>query len=242
PIREYDTRRTGDLVSRAGSDTTLLYAVMTQGLVDAVGGVLIFIGALIAMLILDPVLLGLTVLVIGASIAVVGGLSGRIRRASQEQQEKVGDLAAAVERALSAIRTIRAAGATARENTVIDGSARSAWEKGIKVANVSAFVVPVAGIALQVSLITVLGVGGFRVAAGDTTIAELVMFVFFLFMLISPLGLAFGAITSVSQALGALGRIQEIIDLPSETDEDAAATPLAAIESGDAITFDGVHF
>ncbi|MBF0673381.1 MAG: ABC transporter ATP-binding protein [Salinibacterium sp.] len=242
PIREYDTRRTGDLVSRVGSDTTLLYAVMTQGLVDAIGGVLIFIGALIAMLILDPVLLGLTVLVIGVSIAVVGGLSGRIRRASQQQQEKVGDLAAAVERALSAIRTIRAAGATERENETIDGNARAAWSKGIKVANVSAFVVPVAGIALQVSLITVLGIGGFRVAAGETSIAELVMFVFFLFMLISPLGLAFGAVTSVSQALGALGRIQEIIDLPSERDEDAAAAPLPPVATDDAITFDHVHF
>jgi ATP-binding cassette subfamily B protein len=64
PISEFDTRRTGDLVSRVGSDTTLLYAVMTQGLVDAVGGVLLFVGSLIAMLIIDPVLLGLTLLVI----------------------------------------------------------------------------------------------------------------------------------------------------------------------------------
>ena len=36
--REFDTRRTGDLVSRVGTDTTLLYAVLTQGLVDALGG------------------------------------------------------------------------------------------------------------------------------------------------------------------------------------------------------------
>jgi hypothetical protein len=31
-------RRTGDLVSRVGSDTTLLRAVLTQGLVEAIGG------------------------------------------------------------------------------------------------------------------------------------------------------------------------------------------------------------
>ena len=41
PIGEYDTRRTGDLVSRVGSDTTLLRTVVTSGLVDAVAGVLI---------------------------------------------------------------------------------------------------------------------------------------------------------------------------------------------------------
>ena len=38
PISEFDTRRTGDLVSRVGSDTTLLRAVLTQGLVEAIGG------------------------------------------------------------------------------------------------------------------------------------------------------------------------------------------------------------
>ena len=31
PISEFDTRRTGDLVSRVGTDTTLLHAVLTQG-------------------------------------------------------------------------------------------------------------------------------------------------------------------------------------------------------------------
>ncbi len=36
-------RRTGDLVSRVGSDTTLLRAVLTQGLVEAIGGALTFI-------------------------------------------------------------------------------------------------------------------------------------------------------------------------------------------------------
>ncbi len=59
PISEFDARRTGDLVSRVGTDTTLLYAVLTQGLADAVGNGLVFVGALVAMAVIDPVLLGL---------------------------------------------------------------------------------------------------------------------------------------------------------------------------------------
>ncbi|MHA6667272.1 ABC transporter ATP-binding protein [Homoserinimonas sp. A447] len=242
PISEFDTRRTGDLVSRVGSDTTLLYAVMTQGLVDAVGGVLLFVGSLIAMLIIDPVLLGLTLLVIALSVVVVVSLSGKIRVASQRQQKKVGDLAAAVERAVSAIRTVRAAGATERETATIDEEARGAWSMGIRVAKISALVVPVAGISMQVSFLTVLGVGGFRVASGAIDIASLVAFILFLFMMIMPLGQAFGAITSVNQALGALGRIQEIIDIPSEDEADAAVTPSPSVETTDAITFENVEF
>jgi ABC-type multidrug transport system fused ATPase/permease subunit len=242
PISEFDTRRTGDLVSRVGSDTTLLYAVLTQGLVDAIGGALIFLGALIAMLVIDPVLLGLTVLVIAVSVVTVVLLSGRVRVASRKQQEKVGDLAASVERALGAIRTVRASNATDRETAAIEKDAKGAWEMGIQVAKISALVVPIAGIALQVSLLVVLGVGGFRVASGAITIANLVAFIFFLFMLIMPLGQAFGAITSVNQALGALGRIQEIVTLPSEAELDGAIEPAAPMPSDSAISFHDVVF
>jgi len=242
PISEFDTRRTGDLVSRVGADTTLLYAVITQGLVDAIGGALLFVGSLVAMLVIDPVLLGLTVAVILIAIVTVTSLSGRIRVASRKQQEKVGDLAAAVERAISAIRTVRASNATEREIVAIEGEATGAWTQGIKVAKISALIVPIAGIALQVSLLVVLGVGGFRVASGAITIANLIAFILFLFMLIMPLGQAFGALNSVNQALGALGRIQEIIGLPGETERDAAIEPAAAVQTEAAISFDDVVF
>lgn len=247
PISEFDTRRTGDLVSRVGSDTTLLRAVLTQGLIEAVGGTITFIGALIAMLIIDPVLLGLTSLVIAVSIVVVTLLSGRIRVASQRAQTKVGDLAASVERAISAVRTVRASNATEREVASVDKDATGAWEMGIQVARISALVVPVAGIALQVSFLVVLGVGGFRVASGAITVASLVTFILFLFMMVMPLGQAFGAISATNQALGALGRIQEIIDLPLEDSADAAiaasvTTPGIASPDAAAVEFDGVVF
>jgi ABC-type multidrug transport system fused ATPase/permease subunit len=244
PIREFDTRRTGDLVSRVGSDTTLLRAVLTQGLVGAIGGAITFVGAIVAMLIIDPVLLGLTVLVVGVSIVTVILLSRRIRVASRKAQERVGDLAAAVERGISAIRTVRAANATDREIAAIDENTDGAWRMGISVAKISALVVPISGIALQVSFLIVLGVGGFRVASGAITVGNLIAFILFLFLMIFPLGQAFGAITSVNQALGALGRIQEIVAIPSEdaTDAEVAKLAVAPIEADAAISFEGVEF
>lgn len=251
PIAEFDTRRTGDLVSRVGSDTTMLRAVLTQGLVEAIGGTVTFIGALIAMLVIDPVLLGLTVLVIAIAITTVTLLSRRVRDASHQAQEKVGAVAAAVERAISSVRTIRAAGATDREIAAVDDEAEGAWRMGVKVAKISALIVPIAGIAMQVSFLVVLGVGGYRVASGAITVANLVAFILFLFMMILPLGQAFGAITSVNQALGALGRIQEILDLPDEDAHDRQLAPLALmvgeangglLPDAAAIAFDDVHF
>ena len=246
PTSEFDARRTGDLVSRVGTDTTLLYAVLTQGLADAVGSAVLFVGALIAMLVIDPVLLLLIAIVIGVSVVVVVALSGRIRTASTAQQQKVGELASGVERAVGSIRTIRASGATERETAAVSQTADEAYGIGVRIAKISSLVVPVAGIALQLSLIVVLGVGGFRVAAGALSIASLIAFIMFLFLLVMPLATTFGAITSVNQALGALGRIQEVLDLPTETQDDAriaADLPrIGADPDAAALEFRDVHF
>ncbi|PPF20490.1 ABC transporter ATP-binding protein [Rathayibacter sp. AY1A7] len=242
PIREFDARRTGDLVSRVGSDSTLLRAVLTQGLVDSIAGSLVFVGAIIAMAVIDWVLLLIIVAVVAVALGLALTLGRGIRTASRKAQEKVGDLAAAVERAISAVRTIRAAGATDREIAVVDQHATEAYRLGIRVAHVSALVVPVAGIAMQVAFLAVLGVGGYRVASGAIDIAQLVSFILFLFMMVMPLGNFIGAITSVNSALGALGRIQEIIDLPIEGDGDASAGGLGAGVAEEAISFEDVVF
>ena len=250
PISQFDRRRTGDLVSRVGSDTTLLRAVLTQGLVEAISGMLVFVGALIGMLVIDPALFGITFGVIVIALVVVVIVSGRIRPAVARAQEKVGDLAAQVDRSITSIRTIRAAGAAEREQQTTEDHATEAYVLGVKVAKISAFIVPVSFLAMQISFLVVLGLGGYRVATGAITIAQLVTFIIFLFLMIMPLGQAFGAITAINQALGALGRIQEISALPSETDEDAERSPLGRIvpladaeqRNAAAIRFDDVHF
>ncbi|WP_053351268.1 ABC transporter ATP-binding protein [Leucobacter musarum] len=250
PISQFDRRRTGDLVSRVGSDTTLLRAVLTQGLVEAISGLLIFVGALVGMLVIDPALFGITFSVIAVALVVVVAVSSRIRPAVARAQEKVGDLAAQVDRSISSIRTIRAAGAADREQAATERDATEAYVLGVKVARISAFIVPVSFLALQLSFLVVLGLGGYRVATGAITIAQLVTFIIFLFLMVTPLGQAFGAIAAINQALGALGRIQEIAGLETETEHDAERSPAGRLvpldeacdDTAPAIELRDVHF
>ena len=243
PIPEYDLRRTGDLVSRVSSDTTLLRAVLTQGLVDAAGGVLIFVGSVIAMAIIDPVLLGLTLLMISIAVASIGFSARKIRSATTKAQERVGDMSASVERALSAVRTIRAASAETRESQQIADDAREAYIQGVKIAKINAGVTPIGGLAANGAFIAVLGVGGYRVASGETPVASLVTFILLMFLMIRPVGQAFGAYSSVQTGLGALARIQEVLDLPLEdTDAERKETPKRKAVNTTAIEFKKVTF
>jgi ABC-type multidrug transport system fused ATPase/permease subunit len=240
PIYEYDQRRVGDLVSRAGSDSTLLRAVLTQGLVEAVGGAFLFLGALIAMAVIDLPLLLATLAVLAFSIIGISIAGRRIRFATTQAQQRVGEMSSSVERALSAIRTIRAARAEKREGETIYTEATAAYEQGVKIASLSAVVAPIAQLSLNIAFIVVIGVGGLRVASGETDIASLVTFVILLFFLVGPLLQAFGAYSSVMSALGALARIQEIMSLPDEQVDESANS--RDPQNNVAIEFAGVGF
>ncbi|MFM7014493.1 MAG: ABC transporter ATP-binding protein [Actinomycetota bacterium] len=240
-ILEYDLRRTGDLVSRVGSDTTLLRAVLTQGLIDAAGGVLIFVGAVVAMAVIDLFLLLLTLGMILVAVVAIVFSARQIRSATTKAQTRVGEMAAAVERALSAVRTIRAARAENRESEGIQRDAKEAYVQGVKIAKINALISPIAGVASNAAFIVVLGVGGFRVASGETSVANLVTFILLMFLMIRPLGQAFGAYSSVMSALGALARIEEILQLPLE-EEKAPEQSTTKTKSNHAIEFRKVDF
>lgn len=236
PIKVYDVERTGDLVTRLGSDTTLVRTAFTGGLVNAIGAALTMIGSIILMAYIDVTMLLIVLAVIIITVAAVVMISRYIQRYTTKAQEAVGDLGAGMDRALVAVRTIRAAGAQDRVDEALDADAQRAYVQGVKIAKLEGILSPASSIALQASFLIVLGVGGARVARGDISVGDLVSFVLYMFMVSMPLGAIFSAVTTVRQAMGALQRIQQILDQAPESTAGRSAQPAQSI------TFDNVTF
>ena len=236
PIAVYDRHRTGDLVTRLGSDTTIIRSAFTGGLVSAIGGLATMIGAIILMAMVDVFMLGLVLAVVTVTLIAVIGSSTLIQRYTRRAQEAVGDLGAGMDRALVAVRTIRASGAQDSVETGLRADADNAWFQGVRIARVAALIFPATGLAMQGSFLLVLGIGGARVAAGTITVADLVTFVLYLFMVSMPLGTIFGAITTIRQAMGAIERINQIMDEEPESVDGSPARPAHSVR------FDDVSF
>src|SRR3954452_17260832 len=218
-------------MSRVGADTTLLRATVTSGVVQVAGSAAVGIGALVAMALVDGCLLLVTVVAVAVGAGVAVTAARGVRRLSRQAQEAVGVMSAAVERALSAVRTIRASGATAREVAVVDSSATSAYSAGDRLARLEAMIAPAGAIAVQGAFLAVLGVGGYRVATGSMQVPELVAFILYLFLLVIPLGQTIGAWTQIQTGLGALGRIGEILALSPERDDRPERGALTGLPS-----------
>ena len=242
PIREYDQRRTGDLLSRVGADTTLLRAVVTAGLFETATGVVMVAGATVGMILIDPLLFVVTVAGIAGGLLISLLFARRVRPAAKQAQIRIGEMTSAVERAITAARTIRASNAQARETASVVGSAQDAYRAGMRTARLNALVGPAGQIAVQGAFLLVVGVGGSRVANGTISIGDLVAFILFLFFMVMPLGQALNAYTQLQTGLGALERIEEMFDIPAEDAADAVVPAARVTRRGIAVELDRVTF
>ncbi|MET9088619.1 ABC transporter ATP-binding protein [Streptomyces sp. NPDC004237] len=240
-ITAVDRTEPGDLMARITSDTTLLREVTTDSLVALGTGGLTLVATVVMMGVVDPVLLGVTLAVIAAAGTVLGTIVPRINRASRRAQDAVGVMGASLERVLGALRTVKASGAEHREEQALHAAAEESWRQSVRAAKWSAAAGNTAGLAMQLAFITVLAVGGARVATGAIGVGTLVAFLLYVFYLMSPIQQVVGAVTQYQTGAGALARIQEALRLPAEPAAAPAELPAAGAEPA-SVAFTDVRF
>ncbi|QNP76100.1 ABC transporter ATP-binding protein [Streptomyces roseirectus] len=240
-ITAVDRTEPGDLMARITSDTTLLREVTTDSLVGLGTGGLTLVATLVVMGFVDGVLLAVTLGVVVFTALVIGLIVPRINRASRRAQDAVGVMGASLERVLGALRTVKASGAEHREEKTLHSAAEESWRQSVRAAMWSAAAGNTAGLAIQVAFITVLAVGGARVATGAIDIGTLVAFLLFVFYLMSPIQQLVGAIAQYQTGSAALTRIQEALSLPAEPTSRPAPLPGADAEPA-SVAFTDVRF
>ncbi|MFI6564852.1 ABC transporter ATP-binding protein [Streptomyces sp. NPDC050534] len=240
-IPAVDRSEPGDLMARITSDTTLLREVTTDSLVGLGTGGLTLAATVVMMGLVDPVLLLVTLAVILGAGTVLGVIVPRINRASRRAQDAVGVMGASLERILGALRTVKASGAEHREEKTLHDAAEESWRQSVRAAKWSAAAGNTAGLAMQIAFITVLAVGGARVATGAIEVGTLVAFLLYVFYLMSPIQQVVGAITQYQTGSAALSRIQEALSLPSEPAARPAPLPTPGAEPA-SLAFEEVRF
>jgi ABC-type multidrug transport system fused ATPase/permease subunit len=220
-----DHLKPGDLLSRVTSDTTLLRSVSTYGLVHSINAAFLLVGSVVLMVKLDLVLLLVTLAVLTVNGVAVLLVVPRIRRASERSQAAVGQMSSVLERALGAFRTVKAHGAEEGEIATVGEAAQRAWRRGVEVAGWTALMEASAGLAVQVSFLAVLGVGGARVATGTLPVSSLIAFLLYLFLLTDPISSLINGVTQLQAGLAAVVRMRELQELPTEPAATRASTP-----------------
>ena len=219
PLDALEKYTKGDILSRVINDTMLLRRCLSEGFVQSFVGVFTLIGAVIGMFFIDPLLLAISAVISLLAVVSVTMATSKVEKSSAQMQQAVGELSSDVSSVLEASSLVRTENAAGHQFKRLQQKVDNAWLKGIGVARLVALITPISAVAMQITFLVVLGVGGVRVANGIITVGNLVSFVMFLVMMIMPLGYIFGTMSNIAEASGGITRIQEILGIPDEYPE-----------------------
>lgn len=222
PVRFYETRRLGEIQTRAGDSLRIrdaLTGVTTTAVVD---GLLVVLVLLVLCLYDFP--MGLVALGFVALLVIAGGLhDGPVLRHSEAAMENWSQLSAHLIEDISGVQTIKAYTAERRraeqgERRLVEfaRSCLALQKLSVSIQSIGLLLTGLAGVV-------VLWFGGTRVVDGALTIGQLMFISSLLTYLMEPLNRLLTVVLRVRDAMVAVDRLYQVLDLPVEPDGSGQA-------------------
>ncbi|WP_155299250.1 ABC transporter ATP-binding protein [Deinococcus kurensis] len=238
--RFFGEHKTGDLTSRLTSDVGTVQTVTSTALAQLAAQSVSLVGAVVLLVTTSPRLSLLTLAVIPLVIGTAVTIGRRIRRVSREVQDAVAGANASAEEAISGVRVVQSFTAEGVEEGRYGQGVTQSFLAALKRARLQALMAGVMSFLTFGALAVVLWYGGRLVMAGSLTPGNLVTFLFYALQVGGTVVALTGVFNQFQEALGASGRIFELLDERSDLPQPAQPAPLARAEGR--VSFEGVSF
>lgn len=241
PLSFFDSRRTGELMSRVTNDVTLVQGSLTNNVLPILSEVVMLLGTIVIAFLINW-RITLVILIVGPLVALASSRLGRrIYHTTLGVQEGLGDAGIVLEEALSAQRVVKAFGREEYEADRFTTRMQQSLRKALQRALAQALLGPVNQLIGLIAVVILLWVGGHEVLAGRLTAGDLVAFMLYLFMLIGPLVALSNLYSQIQAALAATERVFALLDEPIEPSTNDPSAPALPPMSGH-VAFQDVSF
>ncbi|MFO0388734.1 MAG: ABC transporter transmembrane domain-containing protein [Alphaproteobacteria bacterium] len=237
----FETMRTGELLSRITTDTTLLQNVIGSSVSVAIRNTLMLIGGIVLLLITSAQLTGYVFMMIPLVIIPIVVLGRRVRLFAREAQSKVADISAHAEESLNAIRTLQSLVLEEFDRNRFESHVQAAMKAAYSRIRARAFLTAIVITLMFGAIVTVLWFGGKDVLAGRITAGDLSAFVFYSIVVAGAVGAISEVVADLQRAAGAAERLGELLAMqPEIVSLNPAQTVLP--EGGVDVRFEHVTF
>ncbi len=237
----FEITRTGEVLSRLTTDTTVIQTVIGTSVTQALRNVLLTLGGLALLLVTNPRLTGLVLVVVPLVVVPIVVIGRRVRLLSRGAQDRMADVSGAAEETINAIRTVQSYAQEERESARFGAATEHAFAAAARYARARALLGAIIITLVFGAITAVLWLGGQDVLAGRITAGELSSFVFYATVVASAVGGLSDVFGDLQRAAGATERLFELLDAPAEIAAPSAPTPLPAHSAG-ALRFESVNF
>jgi ATP-binding cassette subfamily B protein len=224
-IGYHDKAQTGQLMSRASSDLSLIQAFVVM-IPLTLSNVAMVLAVVVILLLSDPFLAVVALAPLPLINVAARQFSLRIHPAVMAVQQEQAQLAGVVEETVSGVRVVKGFGAEDVQARKLETEANDIQQVSMEAARIRSAFLPAIDLLPSIGLVAVLGLGGHRVMNGDMTIGGLVAFNTYLTLLIWPLRTIGMTVALAQRASTALTRVNEVLSEESQIADPAVPTKL----------------
>jgi ATP-binding cassette subfamily B protein len=208
----FEVMRTGEVISRVTTDTSLLQVVVGSTLAIAVRNALLISGGLVMLFITSGKLALLVMLGVPLAVIPLWLLGHRVRNRSRITQDRIADIGAFIDEVLYGIQTVQAFCHEAIDRQRYGDQVEAAFQAAIARTRVSALLTALVMLFTFIAISVVLWVGGHDVLAGRMSGGQLSAFVFYALLVAGSVSALSEVAGELLRAAGATERLLELLN------------------------------
>ena len=221
PIRYFDERTNGSIMSLYTNDTDALRQMISQAIPQALMSLFTIIVTFISMLVLSPILTVLAFVVIGIMMKVTGKIGGNSGKYFVKQQNSLADVTGFVEERMNGQRVVKVFNHERISEQEFDELNEALFESASQANKFANMMGPVVGNIGNLQFVLTAVLGGFLSVAGigGITLGVMASYLQFTKSFTQPFMQVAQQFNSIVMALAGAERIFALIDEEPEKDE-----------------------
>ena len=244
----FETTRSGEVLSRLTTDTTLIQTVVGTSMSMGLRNVFLFGGGMTMLAFTSLKLFAITLGLLALVIIPIVVMGRRVRKLSRASQDRIADSSALAGEILNAMPTVQAFTQEKNEATRFHRSVEASFATAIRRTTTRAWLTTLVITLVFGAIVFVLWLGANAVMAGTMSPGLLAAFVLYAMITAGAIGGLTETWGDVLRAAGATDRLMELLDAqtfiasPSNAQPFTVAAAIAAPRGGIAVRFDHVQF
>jgi ATP-binding cassette subfamily B protein len=240
PLRYFDGHPRGDLLSRVTNDIDNIGQSLQQSLTQLITSLLTIVGVLILMLTISPLLAGISLLAVPASLVVTVLIIRRSQALFVAQWASTGALNGHVEEMHTGHAIVKAFGRQRQAVETFDQENHRLYQASYRAQFISGIIQPAMNLISNLNYVAIAVIGGLRVAAGQMTLGDVVAFIQYSRQFTFPIIQTASIVNVLQSAVASAERVFELLDEPEEIPDPVE--PAAIGRADGAVAFEDVSF
>ncbi|MDF2837576.1 MAG: transporter ATP-binding protein [Paenibacillus sp.] len=240
PLKFYDSRSNGDILSRVVNDVDNISNTLQQSLTQLITSIVTLIGVIIMMLTISPLLTLILILTLPLSFVAIAMIAKRSQVHFKNQQAQLGSLNGHVEEMYTGHTIVKAFGREKESIRQFEEMNDKLYDSSWRAQFISGIIMPVMNLIGNIGYVCICVVGGVLVTQRTITVGDIQAFIQYARQFTMPITQTANIANIIQSTLASAERVFELLD-ETEESPDVAGRGNVARPRGE-VEFRGVNF